>query len=324
VLETSSAIRNAEGEIAELRGIVKDITERINAEKTQMQMNIKLTDANRKLKLTQSRLVQQEKLASIGQLAAGVAHEINNPLGFVKSNYGSLKNYVDELYSYVAEIEAELMSKAPSEGEALIRHRREVNQLDFIVEDIQSIFEESDQGFERIIAIVRGLRNFSRKDARGEKAEYDLNAALDDALVMARNELKYVADVTKDYGRIPKVECHVDEINQVLLNVIINAAQAIKAGEYGEKRNVTVRTRSGHNEVVCEISDEGTGIPGDLADKIFDPFFTTKEIGKGTGLGLSISYDIVVNRHGGELSVTSTPGKGSTFTIKLPVRRDTT
>lgn len=318
VLETSSAIRSVEGKILELRGIVKDITDRIQSEKRQMQMNIKLSDANRKLKMTQSRLVQQEKLASIGQLAAGVAHEINNPLGFVKSNFGSLKRYIEEMRSYLASLEEGIRTLSPQEGEDLITDRRRQTQLEFILEDIESIFEESSQGFDRIVAIVRGLRNFSRMDAGGKTAQYDLNSAIADALVMARNELKYVADVEQDLGDIPPVQCRADEINQVLLNIIVNAAQAIKEAGYEERRPITVRTWSDSRWVICEITDSGPGMPQKVQSRIFDPFFTTKEIGRGTGLGLSISYDIVVNRHGGDLSVRSDPGKGSTFTIKLP------
>ena len=322
VLETSTAIRNADGRIVELRGIVKDISDRIHAEKLQMQMNIKLTDANRKLKLTQSRLVQQEKLASIGQLAAGVAHEINNPLGFVKSNFGSLKRYIDQMIEYLEHLELDVRRLAGDDGNDIIEAHRRRLQLDFILDDIESIFTESGQGFDRIISIVRGLRNFSRMDAEDRTAEYDLNSALEDALVMARNELKYVADVRQELGDIPPVRCRADEINQVLLNIIVNAAQAIKEADYGEKRTITIRTSSDSRWVICEIADDGPGMPEDVRMRVFDPFFTTKEIGRGTGLGLSISYDIVVNRHGGDLSVESELGMGSRFTIRLPISHD--
>ncbi len=310
VLETSTAIREENGDAIEYRGIIKDITERIRAEKDQMRLNVQLTESNQKLKLTQSRLVQQEKLASIGQLAAGVAHEINNPLGFIKSNFGTLERYMNQLSSFLNGLH-ELRS-------GIVEQLEREFHVSESMEDSSAIFRESQEGFDRIISIIRGLRTFARSDAEEIDSQYDLNAAIENALTMTRNEWKYVATVEQDLGHIPRIECAANAINQVLLNLILNAGQALKNDERDRPKLISIRSWSENDSVYCEIQDNGPGISEQNIPRIFDPFFTTKPMGQGTGLGLSISFDTIVNRHSGDIFVNSTEGEGARFTVRLP------
>jgi len=313
-LETAYAIRNQAGNIVELQGIVKDITERIASESAMWRMNIELADANLALKKTQAVMVQHEKMASIGQLSAGVAHEINNPLGFLKSNHEMLERYVSEMRSAYREIEA----IAPKEVPAIARR----HDLEYIDSEIDSIFSESDEGFARIMHIVESLKNFSRTDQGALFEEYDVNAGIESTLVVARNEIKYVADVQLSLTPLPKIQARGNEINQVLLNILVNAAQAIAGQRRSERGTIVISTAAREDRALITIRDDGPGIPQAILGKIFDPFFTTKEPGKGTGLGLSISYDIITTKHGGNLSVDPAPGGGTVFSIELPISRE--
>ncbi|HUU16130.1 MAG TPA: ATP-binding protein [Sedimentisphaerales bacterium] len=185
---------------------------------------------------------------------------------------------------------------------------RDDMQIDFILEDIKRLFDDSREGLDRTIEIIQNLRDFSRIDQPGSRDEYDLNVGIKATLVVAGNEIKYDADVKTEFSELPLFFCHSGQINQVLLNILINAAQAIKSQERDDRGTITIRTYASDDRVVCEISDDGPGIPPENISKIFDPFFTTKPVGKGTGLGLSVSYGIVVNKHNGELLVDSTVG----------------
>jgi len=267
-----------------------------------------LDQANRSIKATQSQMLQQEKMASIGQLAAGVAHEINNPVGFIKSNLGSLSKYQQRLAEFIAVQDLALAENNPDKaGES----RRKL-KIDLLLEDIPDLIQESLQGMERIQTIVQDLKSFSRADNK-EPVPADLNTCLTNTIQIAWNEIKYRSTLLREFGDLPQVYCFPNQLNQVFLNLLVNAAQAIE--EQGE---ITVRTWHAGDDVFISVSDTGTGIPPENLEKIFDPFFTTKPAGKGTGLGLSISYDII-RKHGGELRVDSTPGRGTTFTIQLPV-----
>ncbi|HEX5136407.1 MAG TPA: ATP-binding protein [Planctomycetota bacterium] len=265
-----------------------------------------LENALRDLETAHAMLLQQEKMASIGLLAAGVAHELNNPIGFVHSNLGTLGRYCDKLVQVLGAYERRLP------GDPEIEALRREQKLPFLLEDLPVLIRESLEGTERVRKIVADLKFFSHPSEK-EMVHADLNACLQSTLNVVHNELKYKAKVTTDLAPIPQVRCRPGEINQVFVNLLVNASHAI--AEQGEIR---VSTREEGGEVVVTIADTGSGIPEDIRARIFDPFFTTKPAGKGTGLGLTISYDIV-RKHGGTMTFESEIGKGTTFFIRLPV-----
>jgi two-component system NtrC family sensor kinase len=281
------------------------------------QKNRELEQANAELKAAQSQLLQQEKMASIGLLAAGVAHEINNPIGFIISNLGSLGKYLDRLTDFIDFQGGLLASLANEEISARQAAERQRLKLDFIKEDVGDLIAESLEGAARVKKIVQDLKGFSRVDQADFK-ETDLHECLDSTLNIAWNELKYKARVIKEYGEVSPIACYPQQLNQVFLNLLVNAAQAI-----ADKGEITIRTWEENNRAWIAIADTGSGIAPEHLPKIFEPFFTTKEVGKGTGLGLSMVFDIITKNHHGEISVQSEPGKGTTFTISLPfVRRE--
>ncbi|GBD95318.1 MAG TPA: hybrid sensor histidine kinase/response regulator [Nitrospirae bacterium] len=264
------------------------------------------------LKATQAKILQQEKMASIGQLAAGVAHEINNPMGFISSNLGTLGKYVNKLTEFIDTQTGVIESLKSTEASEGLKDKRRKLKLDYILEDIEELIKESIDGAERVKKIVQNLKSFSRID-EAEYKNVDINECIENTLNIVRNELKYKAEIKKDYGKLPPADCYPQQLNQVFMNLLVNAAQAIeKQGEIG------IRTWNGDGIINVSISDTGCGIPEDKISRIFEPFFTTKDVGKGTGLGLSITYDIV-KKHKGEITVESEAGKGSTFTVKIPV-----
>ncbi|MEI6873973.1 MAG: ATP-binding protein [Spirochaetota bacterium] len=312
-LETAQAVRGGDGCIAEIQGIVKDISERINKERELWKTNLELADTNVKLKDTQMLVVQREKLASIGQLAAGIAHEINNPLGFLRSNHSVLQSFLSKLrraWEEASALDPETHGKI---GEKL--------DLDYVFSEIGALVTESDEGYARIMEIVKNLKNFARADAEISYGPYDLDAGVQSTLVVARNEIKYVADIELRLGGLPPIEAAGGEINQVLLNILVNSAQAIEAQKRKEKGRIVIETRIEGEKAICVIGDDGPGIPENMKLRVLDPFFTTKEPGKGTGLGLSISYDIIVHKHGGRLIVGDSDLGGAEFRLELPVSR---
>jgi len=313
---------------SDITGVVisfMDITERKKVEKAIAEANTKLEQANRELKDMQSQVIQNEKLASIGQLAAGVAHEMNTPVGFVASNFQTLQSYMSKFLKLFAMYEDLAKAVEAGDKDSRLECIEEINTLrkrmkiDFIIGDLEELFSESREGLGRVTDIIQNLRDFSRVDQSEDCAEYDLNEGLKTTLTVARNELKYDVDMELEFCDVPLVACHSGQINQVFLNILVNAAQAIRGQGRGEKGNIRIRTYPTETHVVCEIADDGPGIPPEVLSKVFDPFFTTKPPGKGTGLGLSVSHDIVVNKHKGELSVDSHVGQGTTFTVKLPI-----
>jgi two-component system NtrC family sensor kinase len=269
----------------------------------------------KKLEDAHYQLVQSEKLASIGQLAAGVAHEINNPIGFVNSNLATLGNYVNDLLRLLDAYSGadSLPGGTGALGEQIARIKQEID-LDFLRGDIGQLIAESTEGALRIRRIVQDLRDFSRVGE--DKWEWaDLHAGLESTLNVVSSEIKYKAEVRREYGVLPQVECRPSQINQVFLNLLLNASQAIDG-----QGSITLRTGHSSDSVWIAVSDTGHGIGPETLPRIFDPFFTTKPVGKGTGLGLSVSYGIV-DKHGGHIEVDSALGRGTTFTIWLPVRR---
>ena len=313
-----------------------------------------LQKAYAELKTAQSQILQQEKMASIGQLAAGVAHEINNPMGFIMSNLGSLQKYIDKLNEFIKvqseamgelsnviarSISDEAISKnkiatpepALSEKTGLLRFARNDKsegarndtlnrvdefkkslKIDYITDDISNLIKESLEGAERVKKIVQDLKSFSRVD-ESEHKSVDINAGIESTINIVWNELKYKATVKKKYGDIPPTKCNAGQLNQVFMNILVNAAHAIE--RQGE---ITVKTWHEAGNIFVSVSDTGKGIPQENLNRIFEPFYTTKEVGKGTGLGLSIAYDIV-KKHNGDIIVESEVGKGTTFTVKIPV-----
>ncbi len=271
-----------------------------------------LADAYEHLKATQGQLLHQEKMASIGQLAAGVAHEINNPTGFITSNLSSLGKYIGKLADYITLLEQSLQDCGNDDLRTKVQQQRKKMKIDFVLEDIDDLIAESLEGTQRVKTIVQNLKSFSRVDDTGFSVT-NLHECLEAALSIAWNEIKYKATVNKDFQPIPEIYCSPQQLNQVFLNLLVNAAQAIE--DSGE---ITVATATSEPWVVITISDTGKGIKPEHLNRVFEPFFTTKEVGKGTGLGLSICYDII-KKHHGDIFVASKPGKGTTFTIKLPI-----
>lgn len=281
-----------------------------------LRANEELTKLNARLSATQDKLVQSEKLASIGQLAAGVAHEINNPIGYIFSNFGTLEKYLSQLFQMLQAYEiAESSLPAGPQRDRLTALREEI-ELDYLKEDIPSLMNESREGISRVRKIVQDLKDFSRVDASQEWVWANLHRGIDSTLNIVNNEIKYKADVVKQYGNIPDIECLPSELNQVFLNLLVNAAHAITA----ERGTITIRTGQSTEHVWVDVSDNGGGIARENIGRIFDPFFTTKPVGKGTGLGLSLSYGIV-KKHHGHIDVSSEPGQGTTFRVTLPIRQ---
>ncbi len=270
-----------------------------------------------RLNTVQEQLVQSEKMASLGQLAAGIAHEINNPIGYVHSNLGTLQEYLNNLFGLIECYDAALAQNGPmtADRRAEVAERKRAIDFAFLVQDLPPLLAESREGIDRVRRIVQDLRDFSRVDRTETWSLYDLHRGLDSTLGIVWNEIKYKADVRKEYGNLPLVECLPSQINQVFVNILVNAAQAIE--QHGE---IVIRTGAEPGKVWIEIGDNGSGIAPDNLKRIFDPFFTTKPVGKGTGLGLSISYGIV-RKHSGDIAVDSVPGRGTTFRITLPQRQ---
>lgn len=267
----------------------------------------------RALEETHVQLLQSEKLASIGQLAAGVAHEINNPIGFISANLNTLRTWVRSLLAVIAAHDAALTQLEPATRDALTAMRGEAD-LDYVRDEIVTLIDESIDGAVRVRRIVQDLRDFSRPGS-GEWSVVDIHAGLESTLNVVHNELKYKADIVREYGDVPQVECLPSQLNQVFMNLLVNAAHAIPS-----RGVITIRTSSDGEQVSIAISDTGTGMTPDVVRRIFDPFFTTKPVGQGTGLGLSVSHGIV-ERHRGAIDVTSEPGRGTTFCVRLPIRR---
>ena len=303
----------------ELEQRVLDRTKQLEASNLGLkQLAQQLENAYRELKSAQSCLLQQEKMASIGQLAAGVAHEINNPIGFIISNLNSLQKYSDKIVDFVKTLSdaTEKMAHNYQDQsrellETIVKQKKSA-KLDYIIEDLGNLINESLDGADRIKKIVQNLKSFSRLDETAFQMA-DINAGLESTINIVWNELKYKATLKKEYGDIPRTMCNPGQLNQVFMNILINAAQAIQT--QGE---IAIRTATDSNMIYISISDTGGGIPAEKLDRIFEPFFTTKEVGKGTGLGLSIAYDII-RKHNGEIQVESVVGKGTTFTVSIPI-----
>ncbi len=317
------AIKDKLNKIIYFEGSIEDITsettreaERNKYESQLKQQNIELEQAFSYLKKMQNQLVQSEKMASIGQLTAGIAHEINNPLAFVSSNLNRFEEYFEDVNQLLHEWK-KLGNSLEERGEyqkitSQLKKLEKQIDLEFIKDDFSTLMQHNKNGVDRIKKIVQQLRGFSHV-SENDMLEANLNEALDETLMLVWNGLKYKAAVVKEYGKIPLVKCNVGEIKQVFVNLLINAADAILY-----KGEIKIRTFVEKKNIVIEISDSGIGIPSEIQKKIFDPFYTTKPIGKGTGLGLWICMTII-QKHSAKLSVTSEPGKGTSFFIRMPI-----
>ncbi|MGE3973644.1 MAG: ATP-binding protein [Bdellovibrionales bacterium] len=258
---------------------------------------------NKELQETQAQLVHSSKMVSLGQLVAGIAHELNNPIGFIYSNMAHLKEYSDKLVS--------LIETAEKHPENLLSEKKKA-EFDYIIEDLPRLIKSCEDGARRTRDIVIGLRNFSRLDEAQIK-EMDITESIKNTLDLLTGELKNRIDVKTDFQKLPLVKCYVSQINQVFMNILTNAAQAVEG-----KGTIWIKTSQEADQIQVSVRDSGQGISEKNLEKIFDPFFTTKPVGQGTGLGLSISFGIV-KKHGGDITVESAPGKGTEFVICLPI-----
>ena len=306
-------IRDENGAPLEVIGSMTNITERVNMQlalhakgEEQVQLIARLREAH-------DQLLQSEKMASIGQLAAGIAHEINNPVGFVNSNMGTLKNYLVTLFGVIEGFDEAVSGAAP--GSSVARKLAEIRKnadVDFLKEDTTDLLRESMDGLKRVKDIVQALKDFSHV-GETDWQPADLHQGIDSTLSIVSNEIRYKAAVEKHYGELPEVICMASQLNQVFMNLLVNAAHATTGNGL-----ITIRTGAADGWVWVAVSDNGCGIPPENLSRIFEPFFTTKPVGSGTGLGLSLSYSIV-NKHGGRIEVDSNPGAGTTFTVRLPI-----
>lgn len=287
----------------------------------------KLRDAMDHLRKNQEQMIQQEKLAGIGQLAAGVAHEINNPLGYISSNFETSRSYYHQLMEAKRSLEAYIrqMHADKLENNAeLLSKLREINEkenIDFLCADMEGIYHDIEEGLAHIREIVQGMKIYVRAEQNSDFMDYDLNQNIKGTLLMIKNEIKHTARVVELLGDIPTIQAKGSHINQVLVNIILNAVHAIKEKEPDAFGTLIISTELSDDVVICQIEDNGIGINEENLHQVFNPFFSTKPVGQGTGLGLSIAYDIIVNEHGGQLLVQSTEHVGSKFIIKLPVVR---
>jgi signal transduction histidine kinase len=310
-------------EINLVRVHVLDISERKRAEQEVRNYIDELTRANGELKRlnarlaqAQTQLMQSEKMASIGMLAAGVAHEINNPIGYIRSNLGALGNYIGNFLDLLDACERAERS-TPELGGVFAELEALKGKIDFayIRKDVAALLHESHEGVERVTRIVQDLKDFSRIETEEQWVAENIHRGIDSTLNVIWNELKYKCEVVREFGELPDIDCLPSQLNQVFMNLLVNAAQSIET-----RGRITIRTGREGERVWIEVGDTGQGIPPENISHLFDPFFTTKPVGKGTGLGLSVSYNIV-EKHHGKIEVQSEIGKGTTFRVWLPIRQ---
>jgi len=300
----------------------KDLSESIEQMKKQ---NLELLELNSRIQETQLQLVQKEQMASVGQLAAGVAHEINNPLGFIISNFDVMKDYFRIYDTYIRAMEDVYVATKEyipesSQIASKVNELKLETDLSFIREDLTELYLDTDDGLSRVRKIVESLRLFSKVDQFEEYEEYNLNNGIEKMVVLTKNEVKYIADLEVDLDeKIPQIYAIGYQINQTLLNMLMNALDSIKLVKNERRGFIKITTYQDDGYIVCTMRDNGLGIPDEILSNVFNPFFTSKPIGDSVGLGLSISYDIVVNKHSGTLEVNSQYGEYAEFIMRLPI-----
>lgn len=282
--------------------------------------NQNLTSALASLKEAQSQLVEAEKMASLGQLTAGIAHEINNPINFVSSNVKPIRQDIEDIFSLIEDIQSNLEENNYQEGVQFVNDRKEYYDYNFLKEELNMLVNGLKDGADRTIEIVRGLKTFSRLDESDLK-KVNLIEGLESTLILLRNKYKDAVKIEKKFEQIPEVECLGGKMNQVFMNIITNGIQALTEDHKVENPTLTISTKQLGDFVLISVKDNGPGIPDHIKERIFEPFFTTKPVGQGTGLGLSIVYKIVES-HGGTLDVVSNPGEGAEFRITLPIENN--
>jgi two-component system NtrC family sensor kinase len=337
---TATLIRDQQGGARYSLGMIENITERKRAEAALRQSEAQyrekvqeLQQALHDLQQTQAQLVQSEKMSSLGQLVAGVAHEINNPINFIYGNLTHAKQYLQDLFELLSLYQSHYPHPAP----AIAATVQEID-LEFLVEDFNRILASMQIGSERIRQIVLSLRNFSRLD-EAEMKPVDIHQGIDNTLVILQSQLKprpgYLGiEVVKEYGQLPLVNCYAGQLNQVFMNLLTNAIDALESRCKNESGNSSALSAPNHSptiwisttvvepdQVLIRIVDNGPGMTETTRQRLFDPFFTTKAVGKGTGLGLSISYQIVVEKHQGQLHCLSSPGAGAEFIVQIPIQQ---
>jgi signal transduction histidine kinase len=264
--------------------------------------------------MTQSQLIQSEKMASLGLLTAGIAHELNNPINFVSGNVNPLQRDMEEIFSLVEQYEAQIEANNLEEVFDRVRELKAEMDYEFLMKEINNLLEGIQEGADRSSRIVKGLRSFSRLD--DEKFQlYNIHDGIDSTLILLHNKLKNSIKVHKDYGDLREIECFPSKLNQVFMNILTNCIQAIE-----DEGEIFIQTVSSDIRVKIIIKDTGTGMSPEVKAHIFEPFYTTKDVGKGTGLGLSITYGII-EQHNGNIDVISEPGMGTEFIISLPRRQ---
>ena len=288
----------------------------------------KLHAITQTLKDTQFNLIQKEKLAALGEIAAGIAHEINNPMGFISSNLDTMNRYLQKIRELIIIYRnfVQLASDEHIPGADRMREQKSIAdierklKIDFILNDLTTIIQESRIGVDRVTKIVQSLRNLERTGTENEMVYNDLTPITEEALLIVKHETQFVADIDKQITSPLYVLCNKGQIGQVLLSILLNAIQAVKSLNRESLGKISIKAYRSDEYVICKISDDGPGIKEEHLSRIFDPFFTTKDVGSGVGLGLSVAYDIIVKKHNGELIVDSEFGKGTSFTIKLPAK----
>ena len=308
-------------ELSQISNAFDQMAEEIQKNTETLRQNEELKQALYKLKQTQSQLIHAEEMSSLGQLVAGVAHEINNSVNFIHGNLNYVNDYIQDLLSFI-----QLYQQHYPNPTAEIAEQAEEIDLAFLEEDLPKLLTSMQVGTERIREIVLNLRNFSRLD-EAELKVVDIHEGIDSTLLILQHRLNLASDspnieILKNYGDLPKIECYAGHLNQVFMNIITNGIDALLEAKDKDKKQIRIRTEARDSDwVVVAIADNGPGMSQEVQQHIFDPFFTTKPVGKGTGLGLSISYQIVVEKHGGQLKCISAPGEGAQFLIKIPVQQ---